>query len=108
MSNNTSNNSKKKNYYRPPQNKVVEQNSQHEETTKIINEFNSYRSSMAYSNYYFGLNVFDIYTPEQLASLVKDPMANNQVLRELSLILYGTNGVYTNTVDYLKIGRAHV
>lgn len=98
MSNNTS---KKKNYYRPPQNKVVEQNSQHEETTKIINEFNSYRSSMAYSNYYFGLNVFDIYTPEQLASLVKDPMANNQVLRELSLILYGTNGVYTNTVDYL-------
>lgn len=101
MSNNTSNNSKKKNYYRPPQNKVVEQNSQHEETTKIINEFNSYRSSMAYSNYYFGLNVFDIYTPEQLASLVKDPMANNQVLRELSLILYGTNGVYTNTVDYL-------
>lgn len=101
MSNNDSNNSKKKNYYRPPQNKVVEQNSQHEETTKIINEFNSYRSSMAYSNYYFGLNVFDIYTPEQLASLVKDPMANNQVLRELSLILYGTNGVYTNTVDYL-------
>lgn len=101
MSNNTSNNSKKKNYYRPPQNKVVEQNSQHEETTKIINEFNSYRSSMAYSNYYFGLNVFDIYTPEQLASLVKAPMANNQVLRELSLILYGTNGVYTNTVDYL-------
>lgn len=101
MPNNTSNNSKKKNYYRPPQNKVVEQNSQHEETTKIINEFNSYRSSMAYSNYYFGLNVFDIYTPEQLASLVKDPMANNQVLRELSLILYGTNGVYTNTVDYL-------
>lgn len=101
MSNNASNNSKKKNYYRPPQNKVVEQNSQHEETTKIINEFNSYRSSMAYSNYYFGLNVFDIYTPEQLASLVKDPMANNQVLRELSLILYGTNGVYTNTVDYL-------
>lgn len=101
MSNNTSNNSKKKNYYRPPQNKVVEQNSQHEETTKIINEFNSYRSSMVYSNYYFGLNVFDIYTPEQLASLVKDPMANNQVLRELSLILYGTNGVYTNTVDYL-------
>lgn len=64
-------------------------------------EFNSYVSSCERSSYYFGLNVFDFYAPDQLINLVKDPMSNNQLLREISLILYGTNGTYTNTVDYL-------
>lgn len=92
------NSKKKKNYHRPPQSKNAEQNSR---VVNITNEFNSYKSSMEYSNYYFGLNIFDFYTPEQLASLVKDPMGNNKILRDISLILYGTNGVYTNTVDYM-------
>ena len=65
-------------------------------------EFNSFRSSLAYSNAYFGLNIFDFYSPEQYSALVRDPMSNNKMLRDISLILYGTNGVYTNTVDYLK------
>lgn len=95
------NSKKKKNYYRPLQNRSSEQNSRQGQTANIINEFNSYKSSMEYSNYYFGLNIFDLYTPEQLAALVKDPMGNNKILREISLILYGTNGVYTNTVDYM-------
>ena len=64
-------------------------------------EVNSYTSSFIYTDYYFGLNIFDFYTPEQLQDIVRDPMANNAILRELSLILYGTNGVYTNTVDYM-------
>lgn len=64
-------------------------------------EFNSYNDSIMYSDYYFGFNLFNFYTPEQLASIVQDPMNNNQILREISLILYGTNGVFTNTVDYM-------
>lgn len=80
---------------RPPNKYGTSQNS----TT--THEFNTYNSSLVYSNYYFGLNIFDLYSPEQLSALVKDPMANNHILRELSLILYGTNGVYTNTVDYM-------
>lgn len=95
------NSKKKKNNYRPPQSKSFEQNGQQGRTANIINEFNSYKSSMEYSNYYFGFNIFDLYSPEQLANLVKDPMGNNEILREISLILYGTNGVYTNTVDYM-------
>ena len=95
------NSKKKKNNYRPPQSKSFEQNGQQGRTANIINEFNSYKSSMEYSNYYFGFNIFDLYSPEQLAALVKDPMGNNEILREISLILYGTNGVYTNTVDYM-------
>lgn len=96
-----SNSKKKNNYCHPRQNRNYEQNSQQVQTSNIINEFNSYRSFDEYSNFYFGLNIFDLYTPEQLASLVKDPMGNNKILREISLILYGTNGVYTNTVDYM-------
>lgn len=100
--NNAANNSGKKNYYRPPKNqKTVEKNSRDGQALDILREFNAYKSSTTYSNQYFGMNVFDFYTPEQLAALVKDPIANNQLLRELSLILYGTNGTYTNTVDYL-------
>lgn len=83
---------RKKNY-RPPTKKIAEQSQ--------INEFQSYRSSLMYSNYYFGFDIFDMYSSEQLAALVRDPMANNKMLREISLILYGTNGVYTNTVDYM-------
>lgn len=66
-----------------------------------INEFSSYTSKFTCSDLYFGMNIFDLYSPEQLSSLVKDPMGNNKILRDISLILYGTSGVYTNTVDYM-------
>lgn len=96
------NSNKKKKYYRPPQGKTSEQNSQQGQIASASNEFNSFNSIMTYSSYnYFGLNIFDFYTPEQLAAIVRDPMGNNQILRDVSLILYGTNGVYTNTVDYM-------
>lgn len=85
-------------YNRPRGKRTVEQNSQQKQ---VANEFNTYQSSVIYSDYYFGLNIFDLYNPQELAELVKDPMANNEMLREISLILYGTNGVYTNTVDYM-------
>lgn len=97
---NGSKNNGKKRYYNKPKNnnRVVETNGA---SQPVVNEFSSYASQQAYSNYYFGLNIFDLYSMEQLADLVKDPMANNKILREISLILYGTNGTYTNTVDYM-------
>ena len=79
---------------RPPKQQVVE-------VDNNASEFCSMGSSQAFSNYYFGLNIFDMYDPEQLADLVKDPINNNEILRKISLILYGTNGTYTNTVDYI-------
>lgn len=66
-----------------------------------VNEFNSYGDRYTYSSFYFGMNILDAYKPEDLIALVKDPMGNNQILREISLMLYGTNGSYTNTVDYM-------
>lgn len=79
-------------------------NSQHKkvaEQNNVVNEFQSYSSSYLYSNGYFGFDIFSMYKLEELEALVRDPMANNKMLREISLILYGTNGVYTNTVDYM-------
>ena len=85
---------KKQNYH----SKVAENNSINEKD--VVNEFNSYRDT-SMSMYYFGFDIFSLYSPEQLAALIRDPMANNDMLREISLILYGTNGTYTNTVDYM-------
>ena len=64
-------------------------------------EFSSYESRVSYSHYYFGLDVFDSYTQDQLTAIVRDPIGNNELVREISRILYGTSGVYTNTVDYM-------
>jgi hypothetical protein len=95
---NNSNNGKKKHYNNNNnRGKSYENNAANSQAY----EFSSYSSQQAYSNYYFGINIFDLYSREQLADLVKDPMANNKILREISLILYGMNGTYTNTVDYM-------
>lgn len=64
-------------------------------------ECNSYSYSVSLSNNYFGFNIFELYTKEQLEKLCRDPIANNSILREISTTLYGTSGTYTNTVDYL-------
>ena len=65
-------------------------------------EFNSFRSYRYNSLSYYGMmNVFELYKPEQIRDLIRDPMGNNRILREISRILYGCNGVYTNTVDYM-------
>ncbi len=101
MTENTSvSSTEKKKRGRPPKNVVVETNSVSGESREF-NSYQSYQSMKVSSCYYFGLNLLDYYKPEQLAALVKDPMANNDILREISLMLYGTNGIYTNTVDYM-------
>ena len=85
-------NAQKNNNYRPPKNSQRGNNFSH--------EFNSY-SYVIFPNLFGGMDILDYYTPEQLTDLIKNPMVNNKALRDLSLILYGTNGVFTNTVDYM-------
>lgn len=68
---------------------------------QVANEFCALSSCQSYSNHYFGLNIFDLYKPDDLLRLVQDPMENNDLLRKLSLVMYGSNGTYTNTVDYM-------
>ena len=87
-------NYKKLNYENNQQQDIKQDNTEYE-----FNSFRSYRLNAI--SYYGMMNVFDLYKPEQIRDLIRDPMANNQVLREISRILYGCNGVYTNTVDYM-------
>ena len=87
-------NNKKRTYENNQRNEISQDNTEY--------EFNSYRSYRLNSISYYGMmNVFDLYKPEQIRDLIRDPMANNQILREISRILYGCNGIYTNTVDYM-------
>ena len=72
-----------------------------QETVDPSYEVNSYNSMLIYSDYYFGLNIFEFMKPEDLQHILQDPMANNQMLRNLSMMLYNTSGVFTNTVDYM-------
>ena len=74
-----------------------------ENEPKKANEFNSYvsRSVSVSANATYSFNLLDLYSAEQLQNIVKDPMGNNEILRDISLTLYGTNGSYTNVVDYM-------
>ena len=87
---------------RPPKNKqepVAETNS----ATPPQNEYCSYNSNTSFSTAYMsiGMTIFDLYSQEQISNLVKDPIGNNELLREISRILYGCNGTVTNTIDYM-------
>lgn len=96
----TKNYQKNNNGHKQKSKKIYENNNRQSAQTPV-NEFSSLVSRQTYSNYYFGINIFDYYSTEQLSNLVRDPIGNNKILREISLILYGTNGTYTNTVDYM-------
>lgn len=91
-SNNNKGNYKKNN--NRPQKKSTNKN-----TKAPTNEFNSFSARKSYV--YYGFDSLDVYKAETLAKLAKDPMSNNQLLRELSKALYSTNGTYTHTVDYM-------
>ena len=89
---------KTNNNNRPPK---MRDNKVNEQVAGTVNEFNSYYSRSTYSKYSYGFNIIDFYSDQELQSMVKDPMGNIERLRELSLQLYSSNGVYANTVDYL-------
>ena len=65
------------------------------------NEFNSFYSSRQYTTFNYDLDIFDLYSPEVIESIVRHPMEWNQEIRELSLMLYGTNSTFTHAVDYM-------
>lgn len=66
------------------------------------NEFNSYSDKSSYSSFYYSIcsTIFDLYTPDQVGKLVKDPITFNEELRKISRILYSCDGTLTNTIDY--------
>jgi len=93
-------NNKKRFYSNQPQTIPINRNNNNDKDNNS-HEFSSYRSQVAYSKFYFGYNIFNEYSHKQLMNVLRYPMENNKLLREISLSLYGTCGAYTNIVDFL-------
>lgn len=99
---------------RPPKSQTVEinstnisetnstQTSQSNQTTTPPHtyEYNSYFGSIA-STDIFGCNLYDEFTPEEIRSIVKDPIANHDLTRRLAIFVYNSEGVVTNSIDYM-------
>lgn len=91
---------------RPPKSQIEEINStqisQSTQTTTPSHtyEYNSYFSSIASTNI-FGCNLYDEFTPEEIRSIVKDPIANHDLTRRLAMFVYNSEGVVTNSIDYM-------
>ena len=99
---------------RPPKSQTVEinstnisetnstQTSQSNQTTPPPHtyEYNSYFGSIA-STDIFGCNLYDEFTPEEIRSIVKDPIANHDLTRRLAMFVYNSEGVVTNSIDYM-------
>lgn len=66
-------------------------------------EFNSYFSTLPVNDYssIFGCNLYTEFTPEEIRSIVKDPIANHSLTRKLAMFVYNSEGVVTNTIDYM-------
>lgn len=63
-------------------------------------EYNSYFGSIASTNI-FGCNLYNEFTPEEIRSIVKDPIANHDLTRRLAMFVYNSEGVVTNSIDYM-------
>lgn len=92
---------------RPPKSQTVETNStqisqstQATTTPSHTYEYNSYFGSIA-STDIFGCNLYDEFTPEEIRSIVKDPIANHDLTRRLAMFVYNSEGVVTNSIDYM-------
>ena len=100
---------------RPPKSQTVEINStniskmnstQTSQSTQATTtplqtyEYNSYFGSIA-STDIFGCNLYDEFTPEEIRSIVKDPIANHDLTRRLAMFVYNSEGVVTNSIDYM-------
>lgn len=49
----------------------------------------------------FGSNFFSKHTSESIESMVANPMETNQEVRHMSKLIYNSNGIVTNVVDYM-------
>lgn len=99
---------------RPPKSQTVEINSTNISETNSTQisqsiqtttpshtyEYNSYFGSIA-STDIFGCNLYDEFTPEEIRSIIKDPISNHSLTRRLAMFVYNSEGVVTNAIDYM-------
>ena len=64
-------------------------------------ENNAYWVRTSNNNVYLNLGMFDEYTIDELRDIIRSPMEHNEEARKLSEIAYNSNGIVTNTIDYM-------
>ncbi len=65
-------------------------------------EFNSFYSNIGRSFFApCSLDKFSCWSVDELKDMINDPMNNNKSLRQLSEMVYNSNGIVTNTIDYM-------
>ena len=64
-----------------------------------INEFNSYYSHDVSTASSF--EIYGRYSAKDIEDIIKHPMENNEQLRKISRMLYSSNGLTRNTIDYM-------
>lgn len=85
---------------RSPKNKTVyEQNSAPKQDNTVY-EFQSYHSYNDIALYGYTLDILDLYKPNDLIGMARNPMLHHKELAEISQMLYNTNGTFSNTVNY--------
>ena len=72
-----------------------------EDQERKEHEFNSYHSSIARSYLLGDIDLYSTWSKEELKAMISNPMANNEELRHLSEVVYNSNGIATNTIDYM-------
>lgn len=90
---------------RPPKAQTLETNSTQisqstNATPSKIYEYNSYVGRVL-STDIFGCHLYDAFTPEEIRAIVKDPIANHDLTRRLAMFVYNSEGVVTNSIDYM-------
>ena len=79
----------------------MESETQNTNAASASYEYNSWCDSISELEFAFGCNVMDAFSPEEIRMIVKDPILNHSLTRKLALFVYNSEGVVTNTVDYL-------
>lgn len=91
---------------RPPKNKEVKETVPETSHGNKLYEHNSYvtwnTSYQDVATNLFGSNFLSLYSPQAIENMVADPMSNNQQLRHLCRMIYNSNGIVTNVIDYMR------
>lgn len=91
---------------RPKKDYISEQNNNinNQSSAAVIDsnyEFNSFSSTGSSLEDILGCSITSFFTPEDIKKILKDPITNHSIARKLAMFVYNTEGVVTNSIDYM-------
>ena len=77
-----------------------------EESSNLNNstyEFSNFLDNLSMSSLenYFNCNITSIFSVDEIKNILLDPIANHEQTRRLSRFVYNSEGVVTNSIDYM-------